>query len=137
MPRLGPYVRGALLALSLQVAVPALMPAPLLFANPAKELGIPLPPGSRGKGASPVLSGQGFRKTVEFYERFFRRSGLAHEQLPVYAYRGTVVARFLSRQPDSRWLAVHVYRHEGRTMIYVVPRDPLTPTESQGKEASP
>jgi len=71
-----------------------------------------------------LTSSRGFRRTVEFYERFFRRTGVPHERVPTYRYRGTVVARFLSRDPRSRWLAIHVFRRRGRTMIYIVARRP-------------
>jgi hypothetical protein len=117
--------------------------------------GVPLPPGSRAlepasdlagdKAAVPVYSsGRGFRRTVDFYQRFFTRRGVAHEQVPIYGYRGVVVARFVSRQAGSAWAAIHVFRHRGRTRIYVVPRPspqtaatPLTEKTSRGKEASP
>jgi hypothetical protein len=118
----------------------ALGPAPA-----AADAGVPLPPRSRavdGPGGL-VASGQGFRQTVDFYERFLKRRGLAHEQVPVYRHRGVDVARFLSRQRGSRWRAIHVFRHTGQTFIAVVPEPPseseapLTDEEPRGRKPSP
>lgn len=85
---------------------------------------VPLPPGSRSQGEHLFTSGRGFRATVDFYKRFLKRRGLAHEEVPVYRYRGTTVARFLSRQPGTRWAAIHVFHSEARTTIFIVPRPP-------------
>ena len=40
---------------------------------------------------------------------------------------GVTVARFLSRQPASPWLAIHVFQTGGRTLFAVVPT-PAGPT---------
>jgi hypothetical protein len=98
--------------------------APRVHAGPLDVLGVPMPGGSRQAGGGVVTSGQGFGQTVEFYKRFLKRAGVEHELVPVYRYRGVDVARFLVRQGGTPWLAIHVYRHGGRTMIYVVSRDP-------------
>ena len=93
----------------------------------AEQLGVPVPAGSRatesGTDAGLIESSHGFRQTVRFYRKHFQRKGLQVRQVPTYAYRGVTVARFLAG-PEERtpWLAVHVFRHVGRTYIRVVPR---------------
>ena len=113
------------------LAAPQLLPR--AHAAPADVLGVPLPPGTRidtaHAGADPgqrhlFISGRGFRATVEFYQRFLTRRGLLHQAIPVYRYRGTEIARFLSRQPGTAWSAVHVYRDDARTWIFIVPYTP-------------
>ena len=128
-PRL-PIIAGLALALALAL----LTARPLAHAAPADVLGLPLPPGTRidtsRAGADPgqprhlFVSGRGFRATVEHYQRFLARRGLRHEAIPVYRYRGTEIARFLSRQPGTAWSAVHVYREDARTWIFIVPQSP-------------
>lgn len=97
-------------------------------------LGLPLPPGTRidtaradpgaASGGQRFVSGRGFRATVEFYQRFLASRGLRHQAIPVYRYRGTEIARFLSRQPGAAWSAIHVYRDDARTWIFIVPQSP-------------
>ena len=96
-----------------------------------------------------VHSSQGFRRTRRFYKRFLARSGVAHVAIAVYRRRGTTVARFLSRDPTTQWLAIHVYQYRKHTEIYVVSRPrkpsassysrfaPLTATTPKGKEPVP
>jgi hypothetical protein len=95
-----------------------------VHAGPLQVLDVPMPPRSRLAGDGVFISGRGFRPTVDFYKRFLKRSGMAHEEVAVYRYRGVEVARFLSRQGGTRWAAIQVWRHGGRVMIYVVARSP-------------
>jgi hypothetical protein len=94
--------------------------------------GIPLPRGSRvvERGGDLFSSGRGFRKTVRYYQRFLDRKGMAHRAIPTYRYRGTAVARFLSKDKASTWLAIHVFRRRGKTHVFVVPRPPLDPARA-------
>jgi hypothetical protein len=105
---------------------------PLAHAEPGELLGLPLPPGTRidtralpspGK-SRPFISGRGFRATVEHFQRVLARRGLLHQAIPVRRYRGTTVARFLSRQPGTAWSALHVYQQDARTWIFIVPAAP-------------
>jgi hypothetical protein len=123
-----PPLRPALLALAAALLLLPLAAAP----SAADTHGVPLPPGSRSLEPDLFESGRGFRQSVEHVRRFLARTGSLHEEIPVYAYRGVVVARFLAREQRSRWLAIQVYRADGRTRISIVPRpSPLTtePTE--------
>jgi hypothetical protein len=111
----------------------------LALARPAAAAtlhGVDLPRGSRAVPEVDNLftSGRTFRQTVQFYQRLFDRRGTPHQALPPYRYRGVVLARFLSGDPRSPWLAVHVFQRRGVTQIYVVPRSPLTSDLPRGKE---
>lgn len=128
----------ALILIMAMAALAALPALPEAHAAPADVLGVPLPPGTRidparaasadgGERRHLFVSGRGFRATVEFYQRFLARRGLQHQAIPVYRYRGTEIARFLSRQPGTAWSAVHVYREDARTWIFIVPQ-PLDPS---------
>lgn len=130
-----PGVRLGLLALALVgVSLAGLLrDVPAAHAAPGEALGLPLPPGTRidtraepGPGERRLLfvSGRGFRATIEHFQRFLARRGLLHEAVPVQRYRGTVVARFLSRQPGTAWAALHVYQQDARTWIFIVPATP-------------
>lgn len=124
----------ALVALACAGAWLAALPGlPRAHAEPGEVLGLPLPPGSRidarsrpgpGEHQRLFVSGRGFRATVEHFQRFLARRGLLHEAIPVQRYRGTVVARFLSRQPGTAWSALHVYQHDARTWMFIVPASP-------------
>lgn len=118
---------GALAAL----LVLALAPAPA----PADVHGVPLPPRSRSLEPDLFDSGRGLRQTIEHMQRFLARTGSLHDEIPVYAHRGVVVARFVSRERRSRWLAIHVFRVDGRTRIAIVPRPaPLTTEPPEVKD---
>ena len=100
---------------------------------------LPLP--SRSRIADPdtpdlFISGTSFRRTVDFYKKHLDRKGLAHDAVPVYRYRGTTVARFISRQKGAKWAAVHVFTRDGRTLIAIIPA-PLTAAPPQGKHSTP
>lgn len=87
--------------------------------------GIPLPRGSRRQSGEAVQSSRGFQATVRFYRRLFNRRGVAYRRLPTYAYRGVILARFVSDEAGSRWSAVHVFKHRGRTWISVIARSSI------------
>jgi hypothetical protein len=123
-------LRIALLALACAGIWLAPLPVhlPRAHAQPGDVLGLPLPPGTRIDTRAPrtaerrpLISGRGFRATVEHFQRVLARRGLLHQAIPVQRYRGTVVARFLSRQPGTAWSALHVYQHDARTWIFIVP----------------
>jgi hypothetical protein len=127
MSRWAGQARAAALVAVLLAGTPARADAD---ARPA-AIEAPLPRGSRAIGQGAHTSGLGFRDTVSFYERFFRSRGLAYELVPVYSYRGTVVARFVPRHASptatvaAPWAAIHIVRSQGRTAIYILARDPL------------
>lgn len=132
-PVRGAYTRGLGAGAALRIAASAL--ALLCALAPpdaaAETLGVPVPSRSRARTTGPdagsLESGRGFRQTVRFYRKFFKRKGIDVQQRPTYAYRGVTIARFLARDPHAPWLAVHVFRHHGRTFIRIVPRDNRKP----------
>jgi hypothetical protein len=106
---------------------------PLALARAETVHGIPLPRGSRvADPARPsgdlFTSGRGFRDTVEHVRRHLKKTGLAHQEIPIYRRGPVTVARFLARQPGLPWLAIHVFQHTGKTFIAIVPTPPATPT---------
>ncbi len=80
-----------------------------------------LPPGTRTVDGQ-LVSGRGLRDTTDFLARELARRGIAVQQIGPYATRGTMVTRFLSQTPSTPWLALHVVRISGKTMILFVPR---------------
>jgi hypothetical protein len=118
----------ALLALSLLAAAPA-------AAAPAVH-GVPLPRGTRAADPSRpddllLASGRGFRDTVDHVRRHLRRTGVSHQEIPIYRRRGVTIARFLARQPGLPWTAIHVFQQGGKTFIAVIPA-PLDPRPKGG-----
>jgi len=112
--------------------------AAILAAAPARAdtYDLPVPRGTRRDPVTPDLhvSGRGFRDSVDHYARELGRRGLAHERVGPYRVRGVDVARFVSADPRSRWLAIHVYRRDGKTWIFLVKRP--TPATPSGPQAS-
>ncbi len=95
----------------------------------ADTLGLGVPGGSRVVAVQTWRSGRSFRKTVQYYQKLLSRRGIARDELPVYRYRGVVVARFLATDPAARWAAIHVSEARGETRIYLLPAKPLDPAE--------
>ncbi len=96
--------------------------------------GIALPRRSRQLAPNHYVSGKTFRKTVVFFRKQLSRRGYQHKEIPIYGYRGVVVARFVT-EGKSKWNAIHVFRLKGKTYVYVVPGsedkgvDPPQPSE--------
>jgi hypothetical protein len=104
--------------LAIAIALLSFVAAPALAATVHD---VPLPRGSRSIGDNHFASSRGFRKTVEFYQRFLKRGAKDHRAVPVYRIRGVTVARCISKMKGSKWLAIHVFLIRGKTQIYVVP----------------
>lgn len=94
----------------------------------AAEPDLRLPPGTRTVEGQWV-SGRGLRDTTDFFARELARRGIAVRQIGPYSARGVTVTRFLSDTAATPWLALHVVRISGKTMIFFVPRanSPMTP----------
>ncbi len=80
-----------------------------------------MPPGTRAE-ADHQVSGRGLRDTTDFIAKELDRRGLAFDQIGPYAVRGVELTRFVSRAPSTPWLAIHVLRIAGKTLIFFVPR---------------
>lgn len=100
-------------------------PAPEVSA--AIEPPVRLPPGSRRVADGRFSLARGIGEATAAIEARLRASGAAYERLGPVRVRGLELTRFLSADPSSSWLALHVSRKEGRTFLDVVPRQaPLT-----------
>jgi hypothetical protein len=95
---------------------------------------LPIPSGSRRDPAAPAsgpdrfVSSRGFSAAVDFYRRELTRRGIAHDLVGPSRIRGVDLARFLLRDPRSPYLAVHVYRQDGKTWISFVKRPAPSPS---------
>jgi len=85
------------------------------------DVPVRLPPGTRAEGDHQV-SGRGLRDTTDFIAKELDRRGRAADRLGPYAVRGVELSRFVSRSDATSWLAIHVVRIAGKTLIYFVPR---------------
>jgi hypothetical protein len=98
--------------------VALLCAAPIAHAEPD----VRLPPGTRSDAHGQLISGRGIRETGDFLAHELARRGIAVEQIGPSGARGVVLTRFISQTPATPWLALHVLRVSGKTMIFFVPR---------------
>lgn len=90
-------------------------------ADAKRIFGIPVP--KRGKAVDGVYTSRlSYRGTVRYYNRYLKARKIEHTAVPPYRYRGVLVARWISKDPKSKWLAIHVYAHHGKTQIFIVGR---------------
>jgi hypothetical protein len=82
---------------------------------------IKLPPGTRADTGH-YVSGRGLRDSTDFIAKELSKRGIAVEQLGPYRVRGVELTRFISQAPTTPWLAIHVLRSAGKTLIFFVPR---------------
>lgn len=93
------------------------------LAAPARaEPAVRLPPGTRPDASGAFVSGRGLRDTTDFLARELSRRGIVTRQIGPYRVRGAELTRFLSESPSTPWLAIHVLRTSGKTMISFVVR---------------
>jgi hypothetical protein len=81
-----------------------------------------VPPGTRADAQGQLVSGRGLRDTSDFLAAELARRGIAVQQLGPYGVRGVELTRFVSQTPSTPWLAIHVLRTGGKTLIFFVPR---------------
>jgi hypothetical protein len=81
-----------------------------------------LPPGTHTDAQGQLISGRGLRDTSDFLAADLARRGIAVQQLGPYGVRGVELTRFLSQAPSTPWLAIHVLRTGGKTLIFFVLR---------------
>jgi hypothetical protein len=104
-------------ALHALVLVAAIAPA-----SARAEPDLRMPPGTRTDAQGQRVSGRGLRETSDFLAKELARRGIAVQQIGPYSVRGVELTRFLSQTPSTPWLAVHVLRTAGKTLIFLVPR---------------
>jgi len=88
-----------------------------------------LPPGTHADAQGQLVSGRGLRETSDFLAKELDRHGIAVQQIGPYGVRGIELTRFLSQTPSTPWLAIHVLRTNGKTLIFFVtrPKSATTP----------
>jgi hypothetical protein len=94
----------------------------LLAGRASADPDIKLPPGTRKDPAGHYTSGRGLRDSTDFIAKELSRAGIATNQLGPYRVRGVEITRFVSQVSSTPWLAIHVLRVSGKTMIFFVPR---------------
>jgi hypothetical protein len=87
-----------------------------------------LPPGSHTDAQGQLVSGRGLRDTSDFLAAELARRGIGVQQVGPYAVRGVELTRFISQTPSTPWLAIHILRTSGKTLIFFVPRGKNPPT---------
>ena len=95
----------------------ALLWSPLAAADPE----VKLPPGTRAE-ADHYVAGRGLRDSTDFIAKELARRGIAVEQIGPTGVRGVELTRFVSQTSSTPWLAIHVLRVAGKTLIFFVPR---------------
>lgn len=94
----------------------------LFLAGPAvADPALKLPPGTRTDGDH-YVSGRGLRDSTDIIAKELTKQGIATEQIGPYRVRGVELTRFISQAEATSWLAVHVLRVSGKTLIFFVPR---------------
>jgi hypothetical protein len=83
---------------------------------------VKLPPGTRKDDAGQLVSTRGLRDTTEFLSKELARRGIAAKQVGPTRSRGVELVRFLSETSSTPWLAIHILRINGKTVISFVPR---------------
>jgi hypothetical protein len=102
-----------------------LLAALLVCANADADPGKPdvrLPPGTRTDASGQLVSGRGLRDTTDFIAKELERRGIIVRQIGPYRLRAVELTRFISTTPSTPWLAIHVLRKDGKTLIFFVPR---------------
>jgi hypothetical protein len=81
-----------------------------------------MPPGTRTDAAGNRISGRGLRDSTDFLAKELDKKGIAVKKVGPYRVRGVELTRFLSETPSTPWLALHIVRKDGKTVISFVPR---------------
>jgi len=108
--------------------LPFILTAALLAPAAADDLR--MPPGTRHDASGNLVSGRGLRDTTDFIAKQLAARGITATQTGPYRVRGAELTRFVSQTPATPWLAIHILRSAGKTLIFFVPRQPLD--ESRG-----
>lgn len=81
-----------------------------------------MPPGTRTDATGQLVSSKGLRDSTDFLARELDRRGILVRQIGPYRVRGIELTRFVSQTPSTPWLAIHVMRSAGKTLIFFVAR---------------
>ena len=95
----------------------------LAIATPAvADPDLRMPPGTRVDASGARVSGRGLRDSTDFLAKELDRKGIAVKKIGPYRVRGVELTRFVSETTSTPWLALHVVRKDGKTVISFVPR---------------
>jgi hypothetical protein len=95
----------------------------ILFAGLAAAApDVKLPPGTRMNEAGELVSTRGLRDTTDFLAKELDHRGITVTEIGPTRTRGVELVRFVSQAPTTPWLAIHVMRTNGKTVIFFVPR---------------
>lgn len=83
---------------------------------------IKLPPGTRADASGQLVSTRGLRDTSDFIAKELDRRGIVVTKVGPVRIRGVELTRFISATSSTTWLAIHVLRNAGKTVIFFVPR---------------
>ena len=83
-----------------------------------------MPPGTRTMPTGERVSGRGLRESTDFLAKQLDKAGIVVKKIGPYRVRGVELTRFVSQTPSTSWLALHVVRTAGKTVISFVPRPP-------------
>lgn len=81
-----------------------------------------MPPGTRVDASGQLVSGRGLRDTTDFIAKELERRGILVRQVGPTRLRGVELTRFISTTASTPWLAIHVLRRDGKTLIFFVGR---------------
>lgn len=84
------------------------------------------PPG-RARTPPASSSSRGLRDTTNVIANDLARRGIAIRQVGPYRVRAVELTRFISTTASTPWLAIHVARLAGKTVISFVPRTSSDP----------
>jgi hypothetical protein len=96
-----------------------------LVAIASPTFDIRLPPGTRTNSEGQLVSTRGLRDTTDVIAKDLDRRGIVVKRVGPYRIRGVELTRFISQTPSTQWLAIHVLRLSGKTLIFFVPRAAL------------
>jgi hypothetical protein len=96
--------------------------AAALVAPAIADPDVRMPPGTRKDDTGQLVSGRGLRDTTDFVAKELEHRGIAAKQVGPYRLRGIELTRFVSQTPSTTWLAIHILRSAGKTLIFFVPR---------------
>jgi len=88
----------------------------------ADQPDVRMPPGTRTDASGQLVSGRGLRDTTDFLAKELDRRGILVRQIGPYRLRSVELTRFVSTTNATSWLAIHVLRKDGKTLIFFVPR---------------
>ncbi len=117
-----------MLAKKITQADPNVRLPPGTHANTQADLDVRLPPGTHADAQGQLVSGRGLRDTSDFLAKELARRGIAAQQIGPYGVRGLELTRFISQTPSTPWLAIHIVRTSGKTLIFFVTRSKASTT---------